>query len=238
MATRRAGLAAAAPLVRGRVSARTEAMYRQGQAASKATSAKKTGIVGAPRKASSATPKPPPPPPPAAAAAAAPAAPTPTSAAEAVPPVTKRNNLLIGAVLVGCVGASYFVTINKMQDQDFLGEVEKEAEEQAQVNLHKSGLKVSAKVVPEQPTFSRSPAADEIVSKAEAAVASAKSAVAEAAEEVKEEASEAVAAVKEEAVELADVVKSAATGEEDGAAKKKKKGWRKYWLFGPRVGGD
>lgn len=88
----------------------------QGQAANKVTSAKKTGIVGTPRKASSATPKPPSPPPPAP-AAAAPAAPTPKAAADVVPPVTKRNNLLIGAVLIGCVGASYFVTINKMHDQ-------------------------------------------------------------------------------------------------------------------------
>lgn len=105
-----------------------------------------------------------------------------------------------------------------------------------QVNLHKSGLKVSTKVVPE--TFSRSPVADDFVSKAEVAVASAESVVAEVAEEVKEEASEAVSAVKEEAAELAGAATSVATGEEDGAAKKKKKGWRKYWLFGPRVGGD
>lgn len=91
--------------------------------------------------------------------------------------------------------------------------------------------------MPEHTTVSRSPAADDVVMKAEAAVATAKSAPADAVEEVKEEASEAVTAVKEEAAELAGAVKLVATGEEDGATKKKK-GWRKYWLFGPRVGGD
>lgn len=89
-------------------------------------------------------------------------------------------------------------------------------------------------MVPEH--ASRSSADVDAMSKAEAAVEKAKSELVEVADEIKEEVSEVVAELKEEASELVDEAKSAATG--DDAGKKKKKGWRKYYLFGPRVGGD
>ena len=39
------------------------------------------------------------------------------AAASEVPPKTKNNNLLIGAVLVGVAGGSYYMTMHKMKDQ-------------------------------------------------------------------------------------------------------------------------
>ncbi|CAM9375683.1 unnamed protein product [Hapterophycus canaliculatus] len=225
----------------------------QRQVANKTTSASKgKGVVGAPPKAKADAPpkvsqetlNPPPsapkaPPvshetltPPLAKGGAA------ASGGAAVPPKTKSNNLLIGAVLVGAAAASYYVTIHKMKDQDFLGDAEKEAMEEAQVNLHKSGLKVSNKVVPDKVEKVYNKASEGIsdaMSKAGGTVryvsASAKSKASDTATSVKSEVSDAVEEVKSEASEAAADVKAEVSGE---AEKTKKKGWRKYIIFGPR----
>lgn len=51
--------------------------------------------------------------------------------------------------------------------------------------------------------------------------------------------SEAAATEKEIEAAIAEFAKAdAMTAAADDGGNKKKKGWRKYWLFGPRVGGD
>eukprot|EP00903_Cladosiphon_okamuranus_P005891 g5826.t1 len=166
--------------------------------------------------------------------------------ASGTPPEKKSSNLMIGAVLVGAVAASYYVTIDKMKGQDFLGDAEKEAAEEAQVNLHKSGLKVSSKVVPEQVEQAFSSAKDAAseaakkVGDAAGVVAEKAGVVAEKAGEVAENVKSAVgdvtgatSAAKEEAEAEAEAA-AKAVAEALEAEKPKKKGWRKYIIFGPR----
>eukprot|EP00752_Nemacystus_decipiens_P007113 g6372.t1 len=158
------------------------------------------------------------------------------------PPEKKSSNLMIGAVLVGAVAASYYVTIHKMKDQDFLGDAEKEAAEEAQVNLHKSGLKVSSKVMPEKVEQAFTSAKDAVneaakkVGDTAGVVAEKAGAVAEKAGEVAGNVKTAVGelggSAKDEAEEAAKAAAEAAAAAEE--AKPKKKGWRKYILFGPR----
>ncbi|CAM9182295.1 unnamed protein product [Pylaiella littoralis] len=246
----RAGRSAAGLAIRRTGSTPTQAVSRQ--AANKTSTASKgKGVVGAPKKPVSQETVTPPTKPPAVAhetltpptkppqvpiETLTPPLPPKGAATAALPPTKKSgNNLLLGAVLVGAVGASYYVTIHKMKDQDFLGQVEKEAEEEAQVNLHKSGLKVSTKTVPE---------------KVENAADRAKSAVKKAARKTEDkvgkrgrarththathtrtQVEEVAEDIKEEASDVASSVKVAVTGEPE---KPKKKGWRKYILFGPR----
>lgn len=105
----------------------------------------------------------------------------------------------------------------------------------SQVNLHKSGLKVSAKVVPEktEKTFSRAAASEATPSSTAATGAST------------EAASDAAATNKEVEAAIAELSEASATPADEANADEdattqtnKSKGWRKYWLFGPRVGGD
>ncbi|CAM9647201.1 unnamed protein product, partial [Ectocarpus fasciculatus] len=137
------------------------------------------------------------------------------------------------ASAVGAAAASYYVTIHKMKDQDFLGDAEKEAEEEAQVNLHKSGLKISSKVVPEKVEKVINRAADVVAKaagKVEDKVEEVSGDVKDAASEVSSKASDAAKEIKGEAKSAAAAVEAALTGEEVP----KKKGWRKYIIFGPR----
>ncbi|CAN0027910.1 unnamed protein product [Scytosiphon promiscuus] len=219
----RAGRNVAGLAVR-RAGASTPSQAVQRQVANKTTASKGKGVVGAPPKAKADSPPKTVTPP------LAPGGP-----AAAVPPKTKSNNLLIGTVLVGAAAASYYVTIHKMKDQDFLGDAEKEAMEEAQqVNLHKSGLKVSNKVVPDkvEKVYSKtSEGLSNVSAEAKDAAGNVRAKASEAASRVRSEISDAASDVSSEASDAAAGVKAAAKGEEE---KPKKKGWRKYIIFGPR----
>ncbi|CAM9621937.1 unnamed protein product [Discosporangium mesarthrocarpum] len=145
--------------------------------------------------------------------------------------------MAIGGLLVAFVGATYLYTINKMKSQDFLAEVEQEAAEEAQIHLHKSGLKVSNKIIPEgSPGLdsslkgvdrsSPSPAVAKLESEAAEAVVEAVEAVADAAEKSEQ------AGVAIEAALVAAVAEKLEG--EGGEGAPKKKGWRRWLFFGPR----
>lgn len=96
----------------------------QGQVASKTTNTKNAmGGTITPKVEAKVEPPPvnagtpPPPGAPVTSAAQAPAADAAVAAGAEVPSATRGRNLIIGAVLVGAVGASYMVTINKMKNQ-------------------------------------------------------------------------------------------------------------------------
>eukprot|EP00611_Tribonema_gayanum_P030542 TRINITY_DN8548_c0_g1_i1.p1 TRINITY_DN8548_c0_g1~~TRINITY_DN8548_c0_g1_i1.p1 ORF type:complete len:166 (-),score=60.92 TRINITY_DN8548_c0_g1_i1:23-520(-) len=120
----------------------------------------------------------------------------------------RRMNVGAGVILLGFTGATYYWTIMRMKGHDPL----KEVEEEAQVNLHKSGLKVDIK------TPQEIAAEAQMAQQQQNAVAAALAPAAPARPQRPQ------ASLAAGAPSVVVVVPEP----------QKKLGWRKYILFGPR----